>query len=526
MPQSLQLEIGASHHNAHNLSHTRFLFRSSVMVMALNGVSRLTGFAKLLLMTRTFGIGDAADAYAAANQLPELLFAMLAGGAVAAAFIPVYTAMLARRDAASAARFANTIVTLTAVALGGLGLLVVVGAPWITTHLLTPGFPVEQQALTARLVQVLMVATFFFALGSVYASILQAHDHFFAPALGGILIDLGQIVGIALLAPQLGIASAAWGLTGGAVMILVVQAPFLWRLRLDNRPALALRTDGMGEMAHLFWPRLVTMGAGQAVDLVVVRLASELAPGSMSAYFYAVLIMAYMPRGLFAQAIATVIFPTMARQYNSGDLAGLLATTTAGLRATLSLVIPAAVGIIALGLPGMRFLFPGEELDGAALMMVFTLTAILGVRLVSDASVDILSLAFYARHNTSLPMIASVLWMAAVFGMSYMLVEPLGIYGLAWASALAALGLALGLLVVVRRSSHGVDGRALWQTTVRTVTASLAMAGIVRGLATLDLPSLVFVIAAIGAGAVVYIALYLALGGRELIDLLRGRTSS
>ncbi|MCB0054868.1 MAG: hypothetical protein KDE24_35565, partial [Caldilinea sp.] len=67
------------------------------------------------------------------------------------------------------------------------------------------------------------------------------------------------------------------------------------------------------------------------------------------------------------QAIATVIFPTMAREYNAGNVSALRATTTSGLRATLSLVIPAAVGIIALGLPGMRFLFPGEELDGAAL---------------------------------------------------------------------------------------------------------------------------------------------------------------
>lgn len=491
------------------------------MVMALNGVSRLTGFVKLLLMTRTFGIGDDADAYAAANQLPELLFAMLAGGAVAAAFIPVYTGLLARRGAMSAARFANTIVALTVAALGGLGLLVIVSAPWLTAHLLTPGFSPTQQALTARLVQVLMLATFFFAVGSIYASILQAHDHFFAPALGGILIDLGQIVGIALLASQLGIASAAWGLAGGALLILAVQAPFLWRLGLDNRPALALRTEGMAEMAHLFWPRLVTMGAGQAVDLVVVRLASELAPGSMSAYFYAVLIMAYMPRGLFAQAIATVIFPTMARQYNAADLVGLQATTTAGLRATLSLVIPAAVGIIALGLPGMRFLFPGEELDGAALSMVFSLTAILGVRLISDASVDILSLAFYARHNTRLPMVASVAWMATVFGLSYALVRPLGIYGLAWASALAALGLAVALLIVVWRSKHGIDGRALAITVGRALLAAATMAVAVRLLSCIDLPEMVFVMVGMVGGAAVYVSVYAALGGREPLMLLR-----
>ena len=488
--------------------------------MALAGLSRLTGFGKLLLMTRAFGIGGDADAYAAANQLPELLFAMLAGGAVAAAFIPVYTAQLATGSPAHAARFANTVVTLTVMALGGLGVVVIVAAPWLTTHLLTPGFAPEQQALTARLVQVLMVATFFFAIGSLYASILQSHDHFFAPALGGVLIDIGQIVGIALLAPRLGIGSAAWGLAGGALLILVVQAPFLHRLGLETRPALALRTEGMREVGRLFWPRLVTMGAAQAVDLVVVRLASDLAPGSLSAYFYAVLIMAYMPRGLFAQAIATVIFPTMARQYNAGDGAGLQVTTTAGLRAVLALVIPAAVGIVALGLPGMRFLFPGEELDGAALAMVFTLTAILGVRLVSDASVDILSLAFYARHNTKAPMVASVLWMASVFVLSYALVGPLGVYGLAWASSLASFGLAVALYVLVRQRLHGVRVGDLFATLWRVLAAAGCMVGVVRLLSQVGLSPLVYVVAGIAAGAATYGVVYLALGGRKELRAL------
>ncbi len=491
------------------------------MVMALFALSRLTGFVKLLLLTRAFGVGEAADAYAAANQLPELFFAMLAGGAVAAAFIPVYAAQLATGDKARAARLADTVVTLTVLAMGALTVAVVLFAEPLTAILLTPGFPPAQQAETAQLVRIIMVATFFFAIGSIYASILQTHDHFFAPALGSVLIDVGQIVGITLLAAQAGIASAAWGLVGGALMILVVQAPFLWRLGLRSQPALALRTAGMAELAHLFWPRLVTMGAGQAVDLVVVRLASGLAPGSMSAYFYAVLIMALMPRGLFAQAIATVIFPTMAREYNAGNVPALRATTTGGLRATLSLVIPAAVGIIALGLPGMRFLFPGEELDGAALAMVYALTAILAVRLISDASNDILSLAFYARHNTRLPMFASVMWMALTFTLSYVLVGPLGIYGLAWASSLASLALAVGLFVIVRRRLEGLELRALAATVGRTLVAATVMALVVRLLATLDLPSPIFVVTGIATGAAVYAVVYLALGGREIFGLLR-----
>ncbi|MFO7632177.1 MAG: lipid II flippase MurJ, partial [Caldilinea sp.] len=452
---------------------------------------------------------------------PELLVTMLAGGAVAAAFIPVYTAQLASKDAGRSTRLANTVVTLTVLVMGVVTAGILVGAPWITTHLLTPGFPPEQQRLTAQLVQVLMVAMFFYAIGSIFASILQSHDHFLAPALGTVLIDIGQILGVVLFANTLGIVSAAWGLAGGALLILAMEAPVLWWMGIRTRPALALRTQGMRELSHLFWPRLVTMGAMQAADLVVVRLASGLAPGSMSAYFYAVLIMAYMPRGLFAQAIATVIFPTMTRQYNRRDLAGLQQTTTAGLRAALSLVIPSAVGILALGMPAMHFLFPGEALDGEALAMVFTLVAILAIRLVSDSSVDILSLAFYARHNTRLPMLASVLWMVAVLVLSLLLVGPFGIYGLAWASSLASAGLAAAYFVVVGQRFHGITGRTLTITLGRTLAASLAMAVAVRLMSVLDLPEALFVIAGIVVGAGVYAGVYVALGGREIFRLLR-----
>ncbi len=503
------------------LADARFLFRSSILVIAFYGLSRLTGFVKLLLMTRLFGIGEEADAFAAAYQLPELLVTMLAGGAVAAAFIPVYTAQLASKNRRRAERLANTVVTLTVVGMGIVTGLVFYSAPWVTTHLLTPGFPPAQQQLTADLVRILMAAMWVYAIGSIYASILQSHNHFLAPALGTVLIDVGQIVGVLALSAYLGILSAAWGLVAGALLILAVEAPFLWRLGVRPRPALALRSKGMRELAHLFWPRLVTMGAIQAADLIVVRLASGLPTGSMSAYFYAVLIMAYMPRGLFAQAIATVIFPTMARQYNGRDLRGLQHTVTGGLRAALSLVVPSAVGILALGMPAMHFLFPGEALDGEALAMVFALVAILSVRLIGDSCVDILSLAFYARHDTRTPMIASVLWMLAVLALSLLLVGPLGVYGLAWASSLASAGLALAYFYGVSRRFHSIAGGELARTLGRIVAAALAMALTVRFLGQMHLPETLFVVVGIGVGAGVYALVYVALGEREIFQLLR-----
>ncbi|MFZ4849730.1 MAG: murein biosynthesis integral membrane protein MurJ [Caldilinea sp.] len=501
------------------MTHARFLVRSSAVVMLFYGLSRLTGFVKLLLMTQWFGIGAAADAFAAAYQFPELLVSMLSGGAVAAAFVPVYTAALVARERASAERLAAAVVTLTAVGMGGVSLAVLCGAPWLTATLLAPGFSPEQQQLTAQLIQVLMVAMFFYAVGSVYANILQAHDHFVTPALGTVLIDLGQILGVWLLARQWGIVSAAWGLVVGAWMILAVQAPALKRLQI--RLTWQFREPALANLWQLFWPRLVTIGAVQAADLLIVRLASGLTAGSLSAYFFALLIMASMPRGLFAQAIATVIFPTMARQYNSGDLVTLRQTTTAGLCAALTLVIPAGAGILALGMPAMRFLFPGQALDSASLEMVYALVAILAVRLLADSAVDVLSLVLYARHNTRLPMWASLGWVLALGLLSLWLVGPLGIYGVAWASSLASAGLAAAYFWVVGISLQGIDGRMLLRTLAQSAGAALLMVAALWLLARAGLADTLFVAAGGLGGAVVYLGVHVVLNRGQLTRWLQ-----
>jgi putative peptidoglycan lipid II flippase len=259
----------------------------------------------------------------------------------------------------------------------------------------------------------------------------------------------------------------------------------------------------------------------QAADLLIVRLASGLAAGSLSAYFFALLIMASMPRGLFAQAIATVIFPTMARQYNSGDLVPLRQTTTAGLCAALTLVIPAGAGILALGMPAMRFLFPGQALDSASLEMVYALVAILAVRLLADSAVDILSLALYARHNTWLPMWASLGWVLVLGLLSLWLVGPLGIYGVAWASSLASAGLAAVYFWVVGASLQGIDGRMLLRTLAQSAGAALLMVAAVWLLARAGLADTLFVAAGGLGGAAVYLGVHVVLNRGQLTRWLQ-----
>ena len=122
------------------MSRTPHLVRSSFLVFFIFGLDKITGFVKLLLTTRLFGTGPEIDAFATANQLPELLLALLAAGALSAAFIPVYSGYLTRSRHREAESLAGTVLTLTVIAVGSACFLSILAAPWLVRVVLAPPF--------------------------------------------------------------------------------------------------------------------------------------------------------------------------------------------------------------------------------------------------------------------------------------------------------------------------------------------------------------------------------------------------
>jgi len=499
------------------MNRSRHLARSSLLVFFLYILEKITGLGKLFLMTRLFGTGAAADALTAANQLPELFLYALTGGAIAAAFIPVYSAYLTGQNREKADALGNTVFTLTLAILGGICGLATLAAPWISRVLLVPEFSPAQQTLTAELMRIVLLSSVIVGVSSVFSSLLQAHQHFLAPALALSLIDLGQIFGLAVLAPRWGIHGVAWGSVIGSALLLLTQLPALWHKGIRLRPVLALKLSGSREMAHLIWPRMVTIGVVQAVDLVFLRLASPLPAGSITAFFYAMLVMVAMPKSLLTGTITAVFFPTLAEEYNAGRPGAMQSTLFAGLRAAWLLVIPAAVGLLALGKPAVAFLLQRGAFDDRSTGLVFGLMVIFALRLVTDSSQDVLSMGFYARHNTRIVMWANLGWAGLNVALSFVLVKPFGIAGLAWATTAASAALALALYWLNRQmNSNPGEERGLAVALLRAGLACGGMAALIAGVARLGLETLPFLVVSIGGGSLVYAGLHTLLGGREL----------
>ena len=502
------------------MSRTRHLVRSSFLVFFIFGLDKITGFVKLLVTTRLFGTGPEVDAFATANQLPELLLALLAAGALSAAFIPVYSGYLTQSRRRQAASLANTVLTLTMIVMGAACLLAIAAAPWLIRVVLAPHFPAETQQLTAQMMRIFLLAALLISLSGVFASLLHAHQHFLTPALGRVLIDMGQIVGLFALVPLWGVYGMAWGSVLGASLTVLVQIPALARLGVRLRLQIDLRLPGVREVVRLMGPRVATLGAFQAVDLIFIRLASPLAAGSIAAFYYAMLVMLSMPKSLFAAAISQVIFPTMAEQHNTGAGQQLRQTVTQGLRATWLLLLPAAVGLLVLGRPAVSFLFERGAFGPESSALVYLLMAIFSVRLLGEASYDMLALTFFARHNTHVPMWATLCWMVVNVGMSVLLVGPFGIAGLAWATSIAAIVLATAMFALNLRVD-GVDVSMLGAALGRALVSGLGMCAVVLLLHQLRLPPPLFILASASGGGFAFFGIYVLLGGTEVVTALK-----
>lgn len=504
------------------MSRTKQLIQSSAIVMLLYGLSKVTGFARLLFISRTFGTGSDADAFTAANQLPELFYVLVAGGALSAALIPVYSQYLHHKEPAQAKQssdLASTTMTLVIIALILICGLCALFSPAITTHILVPNFTPEKQLMTAQLMRVILLNTILFGISGVISSLLNAHQHFILPAAAPIALDIGYLIGIFLLVPTFGVFGLAWGTVIGALLHIAIQLPGLWHYRLILRPRLALGMQGVHQIIRLMGPRLVMLGAIQLADIFIIRVASSLPEGAVSAYFYAYSLM-QLPETLFGTAIAIVVFPTLSELFNKKQLHKMKALAMQTLRIIWLLTIPSAALLILIGRPTISLILEGGQFDADSTTLVYRVLLFFSFRIVAEATLEIVARLLYAQHNTLTPMYAYLVWLLVNVVFVYLLFEPMGIAGIALASTIAFVILSLILLIVNQRIIGRLFDRLTITALGRAAIATIVMSASVWGLQYVMITPLLYVLSATIIGIFVYIVTYLLMGGRELHALM------
>ena len=483
--------------------------------MAAFVVSRLFGVARDMVIAAQLGTSDAADAYRTAFLVPDLIFTLIAGGALASAFIPTFAGYLAEDDRKGAWHLASAVINLLLVAIGAAAVLAFIAAPALA-FALAPGYASDKQALAVSLMRVMLICPVIFGVSGLVMGILNAQQDFLLPGLAPSAYNLGIILGAWFLIPKLGPMGAAIGAVAGALLHLVIQVPGLVRCKMKYSPVLSLRDPGVQRVLWLMGPRVFGLAVVQLNFFVESNLASRLGTGAVAALNYAWRVM-LLPQGVFAQSVATAAFPTFADQTARGQKQAMGEALAATLRAILFVTLPAVAGLLLLRVPVVQVLFERGKFQDSSTEAVALALMFYAPGLLAHSGIEIVTRAFYAMHDTRTPVYIGVAAMLSNLFFSLMLIRPLQIAGLALANSIAAyieLSLLLGL---IRPRVGGLGGARTWAAVGRVTIATLAMSAAVWAFLEFGPASSALVRGSLGAaiGGVVYALASLFVGADE-----------
>lgn len=449
------------------------LATSALIVAAAFIASRILGLAREVILAYRFGTTGEYDAYVAAFRVPDLLFLVIMAGSFGAAFVPVFAGFLARGDDGRAWRLASAVLTLAAIVVVVAALTAFVVAGPLVRQLVAPGLSDDDQQLTVSTMRILLLSPVFLGLGIAAKGILEAQDLFTLPAIAPLLYNVAIIVGAIAIAPSFGVEGVAASVVVGAILHLAIQLPGLVASGFRYVPSLDLSTPGLARVGQLLGPRLIGQAAFQLNFIVVTSLASETGEGRVAALNLGWQLL-MLPHGVVALSISTVVFPTMARLYETGDLVSFRRMVGQALRPLIFFALPAAVILFGFRTAIVRTLFQLGAFNAESTQLVAEPLAILALGLLGYGLVEVLTRVFYAMHDTRTPVIAGIIIIGINIAVGWLFLDRFGHLALAMSLSLSTTYEAIILLAVLRARLGGITARDLgWLARVALATVVL-----------------------------------------------------
>jgi putative peptidoglycan lipid II flippase len=460
----------------------RTLARAGLIVSGAFLVSRVLGWLRLVVIANVVEDPAQLDAFFAAFRIPDLLFQLVAAGALSSALIPVVAGVLASDGSDRAWRIVSTVTNLMLAALLVLAAFVLVFADRLVP-LYTSGFDPATMARTIELTRIMVLSPIFLALGSVATSVLNTKGRFAAAALAPIVYNLAIIGGALILTPSMGAVGLAIGVVAGSIAHLLVQLRPLERIGFRYTPRIDAGDPAARTALRLMGPRAVGLGATQITFVVVTALASTVGLGAVTAFTIAFTLL-QIPIGVIGVPLGVVLFPSLSQEAAAGDHVEFVALLTRAMRLLAFVMLPVAVLAGILRVETVALLFGGFEPAGITLTADTFLAFLPG--LPAHALIAVLARAFYARQDTLTPVLAAVGAVIVNTTLATLLVRPLGLPGIALAIAIAA-WLEAGALIVLLRRREGPLGLS----TVASVAFRTLIAASIGGLAAVAVHGLV-----------------------------------
>lgn len=487
--------------------------------MLLNVLSRVLGFLREAAVAFSFGATASTDAYLIAMLIPSILF-KAAHDAVRSAFIPVFGQYKSGDEGIP-------LVNTSALALAAILLAAAVGgvifAPALV-RVIAPGFTGETFALSVTLTRILLPAIVFLGLSSLATGYLHSYHSFLAPSLTGVPFNLIIIFSALFIGSRFGIVGLAWGSLVGFASQFFIQLPAVFRAGFQLRWKFDWRNAGVRRIGALLPPIMVGSAAMELKQVVDRMFGSLLPAGSVAALNFADRLFV-VPHNIFVHALVTVLYPALVDIRAAGRMDEFRGNMRRGLAVITFLILPVTVGSIVLAEPIVRLLFQRGAFDAAATRDTAYALAFYSAGMLGVSARYFLERCFFVLEDTRTPMLVTVGAVALNVLLNWLLFRPLAHGGIALATAISSV-LAAALLYYLMRTKVGrMGGKRLLLGLIRSAAAAAVMglalyyawgawsacyapAGFIKQ--AFQVGSL------IGAGALVYFAVSLALRAEEI----------
>jgi putative peptidoglycan lipid II flippase len=458
----------------------RRLAWSTAIFSLATGLSRILGLVREIVARRYFGVEGRINAFTIAFQVPNLVRALVADAALSSAFVPVFSELLERNERARAWRVASSLVWLLLLGLGGLTALFILLAPWLMAPF---GFRGEEHDLVVGLSRVLFPIVALLGVSGIVVGILNSYEHFTVPALTPVFWNLAIIIGLVLGVPHAHSENGKLYVYAIAILVgtlIQVLLPLPWLAGRDGRLRIAIdwRDPAIKQTFALMIP--VTLGLGLInFNLVVdsffaARLIDRnIAPSAIDAAFRIYM----LPQGMFSVAVATVLFPSLARLAARADMDGFRHTVGLGLRQIAFLLVPASAAAAVLSEPIVRLLYQRGEFTPDQTPIVAAALAAFSAGLTFNGAMLMLNRAFFSLQSNWIPTLVALgnlILNAALDAAFY----PLGTWGIPLATSVVNVAGTAALLVLLRRRLGRVEFGETARATALIVGAASVLAAV------------------------------------------------
>lgn len=440
---------------------------SSILILTL-AISNLLGVVRDHFLAQKIPT-DRLDIYYAAFRLPDLLFNVVILGAISAAFIPVFTTLW-HEDEKRAWRLANSVLSVgLAIVLVGL-ILMAIFMPFLMAKVV-PDFGPAKLAETVKLARILLISPFFFGLSYFVGSILNSFKRFFVSSLAPLVYNLAIILSTVLLADRFGVQAVVWGVIVGAILHFGIQvsaaskAGFKFRFNFDYKDINVRR------VGRLMIPRAIGLGGNQIMLIVFTAIASAF-PGAIAIFNLADNIQT-VPTVVFGLSLGTAVFPTLSHFAAQNKMVEFRDTLSKTFLAITFFTIPATIFLLLLRAQIVRLILGYGFFNWNDTVLTIDTLTYFSLGIVAQSLVPLLARGFYAKHNTKLPTVISLISIAISIFSALYFGEKYGVPGLALASTFGGFTSLLLLLIFAVRERIVALDVDFWLRLAKITTASL-----------------------------------------------------